>query len=375
MSYGIIRVQKFKSSGVKGIQLHDKREKGLSHTNKDIDWDKAILNYNLDPVDNNNFTAAVKEKINSLNLKRAVRKDAVVMAQVLVTSDHEFFKNISEKEQKKFFQDSYEYLKNNYGEENIISAIVHLDETTPHMHFNFVPITDDKRLSAKDVITRTKLRKQQTTFYEEVGSKYGLERGVPGGKKKHLEVLDYKLKVKQEEFDKLEKKINIDKSVAISIKKIDKIEVKENIFTDKDKVKISKKDFNHLKKAAKEGEKHKAENLIIAESKEEIKKYKNELNKKLKDASEAEKIYIELYNKQLNVNDEVKELKIICDEREENINALTTKLNEYEKIVKVVKADPEFEKIVNYKIENNNIEKPSVINQLRINKIKNTHEL
>ena len=148
MSVGMGRVQKMTRGSVKGIEIHDRREKGLSHTNSNIDWSRSKLNYDLHSAQNRNFTKAVNERISALALKRAVRKDAVVMAQVLVTSDHDFFQKLSPEKQRKFFQDSYDFLVKRYGAENVISATVHLDEATPHMHFNFVPVTDDGRLSS-----------------------------------------------------------------------------------------------------------------------------------------------------------------------------------------------------------------------------------
>lgn len=193
MSCGILRVQKMTAGSVKGIEIHDRREHdGRSNTNKDIDWSKSNQNYDLHTARNENFNHAVKDRISRLNLKRAVRKDAVVMAQVLVTSDHDFFSNLSKEKQTQFFQDSYDFLAERYGRENVISAIVHLDERTPHMHFNFVPVTSDGRLSAKSILTRQSLISQQTAFQEKVGSRYGLERGLQGGAQKHLQMAELK---------------------------------------------------------------------------------------------------------------------------------------------------------------------------------------
>ncbi len=193
MSYGIVRVQKFSSGSVKGIEIHDRREKeGVSHTNKDIDWSRTDQNYDLHSAQNSSFQKAVKNRISQLHLSKAVRKDAVVMAQVLVTSDHEFFEWMPPQEIQKFFSDSYHFLADRYGAENIVSATVHLDERTPHMHFNFVPVTKDGRLSAKDILTRKSLIEQQTAFFEQVGKKYGLYRGIQGSKEKHLDTAEYK---------------------------------------------------------------------------------------------------------------------------------------------------------------------------------------
>lgn len=178
---------------VKGIEIHDRREKeGVSHTNSDIDWSRSAQNYDLCPVQNESFLRAVRDRIGELQLPRAVRKDAVVMAQVLVTSDSDFFRGLSPEETRGFFEEAYRFLEDRYGKENVVSATVHMDEQTPHMHFNFVPVTEDGRLSAKTVLTRQNLIEQQTAFHEQVGASYGLQRGVPGGKKRHLETQEYK---------------------------------------------------------------------------------------------------------------------------------------------------------------------------------------
>lgn len=198
MSVGIVRVQKMTIGSVKGIEIHDRREKDISHTNKDINWEHTHQNYDLNQKQNHNFYQAVKNKIGKLNLPKAVRKDAVVMAQVLVTSDHDFFENLSHDQQRQFFKDSYQFLVSRYGQENVISAIVHLDERTPHMHFNFVPVTADGRLSAKSVLTRQSLVEQQTAFYEQVGKKYGLNRGQT--KAERIEQGNYRKNMTMPEF-------------------------------------------------------------------------------------------------------------------------------------------------------------------------------
>ena len=222
MSVGIVRVQKMTSGSVKGIQIHDLREKeGVSHSNPDIDWNFSALNYDVHPENNQNFYKVAKERINQLNLPKAVRKDAIVMAQVLVTSDHEFFQNLPQEKMKQFFEDSYKFLCNRYGKENVISAIVHLDEYTPHMHFNFVPVTTDGRLSAKSILTRQNLTQQHTAFYQQVGKHYGLNRGMTkeeriqkGNNRKNMTVPEYKAytaelqRVKQEVSELSETKQN-----------------------------------------------------------------------------------------------------------------------------------------------------------------------
>jgi len=112
MSYAIIRIQKMTSGCVKGIQLHDQREKDHSNTNPDIDFSKSGQNEDLHNPGKIDYNHRVKQRIQELHLPKAVRKDAIVMCQCLVTSDKQFFDKMPPNEQKRFFQDSYDFIKN-----------------------------------------------------------------------------------------------------------------------------------------------------------------------------------------------------------------------------------------------------------------------
>jgi hypothetical protein len=201
LSYGIIRIAKYKKGSVKGLQIHDQRQKDVSHTNKDIDFSKSHLNYDLlndEPV---SFTEKVSERINTLNLKKAVRHDAVVMCQCLVTSGQEFFESMTKENQDKFFSDAFDFICHRYGRQNIVSATVHFDERTPHMHVNFVPVTSDGRLCAKDLFKKKDLSLLHDDFYKFNKSRgYNLERGESKEEfQKHLSTEEFKLK-KQQQF-------------------------------------------------------------------------------------------------------------------------------------------------------------------------------
>ncbi len=261
MSFGIVRVQKMTKGSVKGIEIHDRREKnGISHTNKDIDWERSHLNYDLCEKQLDNFGAAVKQRIEQLCLNRAVRKDAIVLAQVLVTSDGAFFAGLDESQQKRFFADSYAFLCDRYGSENVISATVHLDERTPHMHFNFVPVTADGRLSAKAVLTRQSLIEQQTEFHKAVGVKYGLERGVQGSTAKHLESTEYKLQETKKTVKRYRDMADRQKGEYKAISRlVDDVgskkdlkgaKTRKNIFTGKTKVIVPEDDYEKLQQVA-----------------------------------------------------------------------------------------------------------------------------
>ncbi len=268
MSYGIIRIQKIKTNAISGIQIHDKRVKNISHSNKDIDFSKSKLNYRLDNKVNETYHETIKNRIGELNLKKAVRKDAIKMGQALVTSDTDFFNSISKEQQEQFFKDSYYFLKDRYGEKNIISATVHLDEKTPHLHFNFVPVTEDNRLSAKNVFKRSEYKTLHDDFYDCIGSKYGLLRGEKKETpQKHLPVQEFKketLKQLNKDIELLENKKNvIDNSINKVLNEYNRLSdtVKKTkssyIYTNnldyqisklnKEKVILNKKDFEILK--------------------------------------------------------------------------------------------------------------------------------
>ncbi len=207
MSYAICRVAKIKASGVTGIQIHDRREKAVSHTNADIDFTRSDENVELargGRGGNQSFHQIIKNRLDELGIKP--RKNANVMAQMLITSDTEFFEQMKDyQERKKFFEDALEFVKEKYGEKNLVSATVHFDEKTPHMHVNFVPITNDGRLSARDLFNPRSLRELQDEFHQYITSKgYDLARGQRDSKAKHLEMRDLKLKTREEQVLKKE---------------------------------------------------------------------------------------------------------------------------------------------------------------------------
>ena len=155
-------VQKFSKSAVAGLSSHIER-KTLNHSNEDIDTDKSDLNYDLCEKEGtmNERLADRLEDVHCLN-----RADVKVMADWVLTLPQNL-KELPEESQKQFFEQSYEFLSDRYGKENVLSAMVHNDETTPHMHFSFVPVTFDEKkqhhkVSAKEVLTRQDLK----TFHQ-----------------------------------------------------------------------------------------------------------------------------------------------------------------------------------------------------------------
>ena len=195
MSYFVLHMDKFKKEAIRGIQSHNRRERE-SHSNPDIDYDRSSANYELHESASTNYTEAIQRRIDALQLAKAVRKDAVRMCGLIVTSDSAFFQSLSPEDTRRFFEESKAFLMDFVGAENVVSAMVHMDEKTPHMHFFHVPVTQDGRLNANKIYTRQSLRKLQSELPAYLQSRgFAIERGVeqtPGSAKKHLDTREFK---------------------------------------------------------------------------------------------------------------------------------------------------------------------------------------
>lgn len=204
-------MEKYHKSDVCSIEKENERDENYKSDNPQIDGSKTIRNYRL-AIRFNTYTEFINDRIKSLNLSAKPRKDAVVMNSFVLGSDNEFFSSLHPWDKQEFFKDCYEFFAKRYGEENIISAVVHNDETTPHMHLNLVPITTDGRLCSKELFNKQQLRDLQTDFYESVGKKYGLERGKEGSQAKHLSTTEFKAKkiIEQAEEIKQENQVYAD---------------------------------------------------------------------------------------------------------------------------------------------------------------------
>ncbi|WP_210134251.1 MULTISPECIES: MobV family relaxase [unclassified Staphylococcus] len=214
MSYSIVRVSKVKSgTNTTGIQKHVQRENN-NYENEDIDHSKTHLNYDLVNDNNQNFNNLIEEKIEqNYTGKRKIRTDAVKHIDGLITSDNEFFNNKTPEDTKRFFEHAKEFLEQEYGKDNLLYAMVHMDEKTPHMHYGVVPITDDGRLSAKEVVGNKKaLTEFQDRFNEYVNQRgYDLERGQSRQftNAKHEQMSQYKQKTEyhKQEYERESQKL------------------------------------------------------------------------------------------------------------------------------------------------------------------------
>ncbi|EIB6804462.1 MobV family relaxase [Enterococcus faecalis] len=128
------------------------------------------------------------------NLQSAVRKDAVLINEWIITSDNQFFKDKDGKEIKNFFEVAKSYFSEKFGADNICYAQVHMDETTPHLHLGIVPFNAEYKLSAKTVFNRQALQAVQDELPKYLNERgFELERGEKGSEHKNLTVPEYKV--------------------------------------------------------------------------------------------------------------------------------------------------------------------------------------
>lgn len=185
-------MEKYHKQDVATIEKENERDENYEASNPQIDSERTRNNYRFTPYFGKTYTEFINGRIKESGL--SPRKDAVVMNSFVLGSDKTFFDGLSRVEQYNFFSDCYQFFAERYGEENIIAAVVHNDETTPHMHLNLMPVTKDGRLCSKQLFDKPQLQQLQTDFYETVGKCWGLQRGKEGSQKKHLSTAEFKAK-------------------------------------------------------------------------------------------------------------------------------------------------------------------------------------
>ena len=174
--YGIMRFAKYKGPEIGNIEAHNERSKEKYASNSDIDISKSKYNFHL-VKPKRKYRAEVERQIKAAGCR--TRSDSVRLVEVLVTATPKFFQGKTEAEIKAYFEEALAFIQQNQDSKTIISAVVHMDEKTPHMHLSFVPLTADGRLSAKEIVgNKKKLTQWQDNFWEHMVHKYpDLERG------------------------------------------------------------------------------------------------------------------------------------------------------------------------------------------------------
>ena len=174
--YGILRFKKYKGPAISPIEAHNERTKEQYASNPDIDVSRS--RYNLHLVQpQGRYREEADRMITAAHCR--VRKDSVRVVEALVTASPEFFKDKTNREIRAYFEYALEFLRSKQDSQTFISAVVHMDEKTPHLHLCFVPLTADGRLSAKEIIgNRKNLVKWQDEFWQHMVKQYPeLERG------------------------------------------------------------------------------------------------------------------------------------------------------------------------------------------------------
>ena len=185
--HAILRFEKHKGNPARPLEAHHERQKDQYASNPDIDTSRSKYNFHIVKPEGR-YYHFIQSRIEQAGCR--TRKDSTRFVDTLITASPEFFKGKSPKEIQAFFQRAADFLTHRVGRENIVSAVVHMDEKTPHLHLTFVPLTKDNRLCAKEIIgNRANLTKWQDDFHAYMVEKYpDLERGESASKtgRKHI---------------------------------------------------------------------------------------------------------------------------------------------------------------------------------------------
>ena len=325
MSMIVARMQKMKAGNLIGIGNHNQR-KTENHSNKDIDPSLSDLNYDL-VNHTENYKKDIENFINeNKSTTRAVRKDAVLINEWIITSDRNFFENLSDEDTREFFISAKEYFAENFGEENIRYATVHLDESTPHLHMGIVPFDKDQKLSAKRVFNREALRNVQEDLPKLLQEKgFDIKRGLEGSDRKNLTVPEFKeLKEKEKEIERdIDRKKNELKAYTQENKIPNKIDVTITRETKDVKVPSGEKFLGHeFTKTVKK----KTGNLIISE--EDFSKLEQALKTGREKEEQLNKILdSDIHKENRELKTTVKDLKAKTNEVIDDYNLLVKDYN------------------------------------------------
>ena len=211
MGYAVLHLEKAKGTDSR-MSAHIER---TVHP-KNADRTRTHLNRELVqfPEGVRNRTQAIAHRIETAGIRRKVGTNQVKAIRVLLTGSNKDMKQMEADGQLDgWCNDSLQWLRETYGERNLVSAVLHMDEKTPHIHATIVPIvtgerrkakkeeqngkkkyrkksTQDVRLCADDVMARHKLKHYQDTYAQAMG-KYGLQRGIDGSLAKHISTMQY----------------------------------------------------------------------------------------------------------------------------------------------------------------------------------------
>ena len=340
--------QKNKLSDVKGKDIEQERT-SYNLKNEDIDRNKTYLNYDLIQSDLNLYQR-VKKRIDEVRENSRIQRNSVVMYSNVITVSEETSKEWGDEKVKAYFKSVTEYFQHEFGVKNVVSAKVHLDETAPHMHLQFVPVSSDNKLQAHKLMTKSRIDKihsQAPKWLSERGFDVVRGKGKTGNKN-IKDIYKYKAKKLEDNIKELEDKLSYLNNQIVSLEEDKRIkvqeleeanytyqqnyfyigqindirveEIEEGIFnkTKTNFVKVHKNDFNKLKEFA-----------LKTLTKDTIKSYTYKDIKRLEEANKyLENEIKEVKNKYVNESWENKRLKNTIDVNERSLKNMINFIRE-----------------------------------------------
>lgn len=314
MSYAIIRNIKYKKDNLTLAYRHNER-RNKNYSNPDIDKEKSNLNYSIKSP-KYSYEKEFERLRKEYALKGQIKVVSNIACEYVITSDNEFFNNIGKEETKRYFETAYKFVAEykNLGEQYIISAKVHMDERTPHMHLVFLPVvhTTDKKGNNIDKLAcsefwkeKDSYRKLQDAFYSYVVSNgFKLERGLQKKEtnRNHYSIQEYKSITNFENTKQTLKNIKIDLPETPDIKDIRKFMINRDEKIEEEIIKPKDNLINELYQ----------DNLALH----------NELSRQARVIDEAEKYQNEkdkIMQNNKELNEKVKQLEKEYETKAENL--------------------------------------------------------
>ena len=351
MSYAIIRNEKLTRAQAMGAYKHNER-KTKNHSNKNIDSSKTELNYYLKKTELSYIKEfdRIKEKY---DLKGQIRSNSNIMCEMVFTSDQKFFDEIGYEESKRYFTESYNFICNykNLGEQNIISAVAHMDEDTPHMHLLFIPVvhtTDKEGNKINKVCCRdfwrgkNSYRDLQNAYFKHISEKgFKLERGelVEVTNREHYSIQEYKKITNYENTKELLKNIKLELPKTPDIKDFKKLMLNRDEKIENEVIKPKDDLINKLYN----------ENISLHK---ELSKQANTINI----ATEYEKKHTQILEDNVNLQFKCKKLEKTLENKEKELK------QQFED--ETYKIDYQYQKIIN-KLEKENNYLKKVIDRFK----------
>ncbi len=352
MSYAIIRNEKLTRAQAMGAYKHNER-KTKNHSNKNINSSKTELNYYL----KKNELSYIKEfdKIKEkYDLKGQIRSNSNIMCEMVFTSDQKFFDEIGYEESQRYFKESYDFIckYKDLGEQNIISAVVHMDEDTPHMHLLFIPVVHakDKQGNKIDKVCsrdfwrgKNSYRDLQNAYFKHISEKgFNLERGelVEISNREHYSVQEFKQITNFENTKNVLENITLDLPKTPNIKDIRKVMLNRDEKIENEIIKPRDNLIQELHK----------ENISLCK---ELSKQSNTVEI----ATEYEKKHTEMLEDNINLKFKCRKLEETLENKEKNLK------QHFED--EIYKIDYQYQKIIN-KLEKENNYLKKVIDKFKI---------